>query len=372
MSLLVCALVLIGVGAMWSVPPQIVPVPVAQSSTILYYSSPAAVQTQSGVAIGYVDVSGGVRVSLVSKAGAVRSTLVHQFDGPNDHAAPAVWPGEGGVLVATARHSSDLFLYHFDGAAVRLVCRWEGRYSYPRFDDDGTGLRLYVRTERGTGEGSSGDLSFVTPNHRCGVPRSIFRSDNGDWIYAAPPSRGRVAWSVFNQLSRQHNGLWIDGHPTAYPIEPYDEVLAWSVGGEYLAVTRFSGAFECCNRGEETYDLLDSSRSVIWTGEGRSIYYPGGIVLSASGNEGLFPNKYSIVRRSLPDLERLPSCSLHTPSTYAQYVKGGNGSYVFVHMFGRTDQRDYRTSTVYLCPAGETVAYRALAPRPSEGRSTIQ
>jgi hypothetical protein len=128
----------------------------------------------------------------------------------------------------------------------------------------------------------------------------------------------------------------------------------WSVTQDYLSVVRYSG-IECCNVGEMVQELYQGSNRIYASEPMAAPFYPDGIVLSADGSEGLFPENGRIERRSVPSIKPLSTCEQQARNNVsAQYVHGGNGSYVWVS-FGRSiSGKSYDEAEVHLCLIGRS------------------
>jgi hypothetical protein len=272
---------------------------------------------------------------------------VHAFAEADDHSAPALWESHGQLLIATSQHSGDLFLYTIDNTGrPRLDCVWRGRFTYPRFAEIGGSVRIYVRTEERNG---TGDLSTIDIDSGCTKPVDAFLAPIGKWIYAPPP-QDRVVWSLYDPVSNKHGGAYIEGRlfdlsPTMMP-----ETLLWSEAGLFTSAVRFSHSFVCCGRGQESMELYYGEERVYASATMPSPYYPSGIVISEDEREGLFPTPRALSRRAIPSFRALSSCTTGTGfNTNPQYVRNGNGAYVWVNFPANYDERKFPDASVMLC-----------------------
>lgn len=345
-------LALVGIAvailAIFCLRPSPVSIAVAKGSAILYYNSPASVRAGNTFYIGYVDTKGTVTVAAMdSRSRQITRSVIHEYARPDDHAAPALWPTGTGILVATAFHSSDLFLYRLTGEKVELLCRWRGRFTYPRFDEVAGRLWLYVRYD----PDGAGSLAIIKSPEDCAAQEVVFAARRDDYFYATVPDGDRTAWSVYNQKSRKHTRGFINGEAVALASSPYDETLMWSLAGPYWATTRFQDSFACCNAGEMIAELYRGGRRIFATQPMPSPYYPTGIVLSRGADEGLFPiRNQRLERRRLPAPEQLPTCPQNADfNTRPQYVLNGGGAYVWMSYSGQIGERHYDTASIDLC-----------------------
>ncbi len=338
------------VAVWWSRPAVPVRVAVADGAAILYYNSPAAVQVANRIHVGYVRTSGVVEVASVDiDAGAVvRRVEIHDYGKPDDHAAPALWPDGEDILVATAFHSSDLFLYRVgrDGGAA-LVCHWPGMFSYPRFDAVDGEIRLYVRND----PDRAGNLALIRRPQDCTPEEVIYKTPQGTWLYATVPDGDRIAWSVWDREAGTHAGGFLDGEPVALAPSSYEETLMWSVAGDHMSATRFSDSFACCLVGEMVAELYRDGALAFSTPPMPSPYYPTGIVLSKAAQEAIVPTVgHGIERRDLATLAALPVCEQPAAvNARAQYVANGGGSHLWLEFAPPIAGRDYASATVSLC-----------------------
>lgn len=312
--------------------------------TLLYYNAPAAIQIGDTTAIGLIDNTGAIRVIKIEGSGAQTSIMVHQYDRPDDHGAPAIWAEGDKILLSTAWHSSDLFLYEIDGdGSVALLCSWQGKFSYPRFVERDGNLRLYVRIE----DGIAGHLGYTEITQDCTEPAVLYRAPDAHWIYAT--ADGDARWSIWDSVKGRHGELWAHGMRRGVPPTEYPEILAWSQAGPTItAVSFFKDAFKCCQTGDVEAQILDDGRP-IYTTKTAAPYYPTGIVLKNDGAEFLTPTLGQITRRSFPEFSDLPSCIADGINANGQYVHGGEGSYVFVNWTGPYGQNDFGNARVLLC-----------------------
>lgn len=358
-ALLTAACALVGLIAMWqggearsatvfvdmSPPAATVEAIDVAPGALLYYNAPAATQVGDAILVGLIDNTGAVRIVHVDRTDE-RSVLVHQYDSPDDHGAPAIWAIDGKIILATARHSSELFLYEIDAEnAVSLRCTWAGKYSYPRFIEEDGGLRLYVRIE----DGRAGHLGYTEISDECVEPAISYRAPEGKWIYAT--AGGKARWSFWDRKTNRHGGLWADGIAQKRPSADYPEMLAWShFGTGMTAISFFRDAFECCGRGE-VEAIIQERGQTIYSTVTDAPYYPTGIVISDDGQEFLTPLHSQITRRDLSDFSPLPSCSTAGHNSAGQYVHGGDGSYVYLNWSGNYNPNDFGNTRVLLCPS---------------------
>lgn len=338
-----CVLVLIGIGAMWLAPDEHYAAVVDEDATLLYYNSPAAVQTPMGIAIGYITATGSVEVTIL---GEDRLTLpVHDYGAPDDHAAPALWWDGERLLIATSFHGSDLFLYQMneEGQLSRL-CQWEGRYTYPRFFKANTGIELLVRLQV---EPKIGDLVSLKIGTTCGAPTTLAQANPGQILYAAAPVGETLLWSVYDFSIGRNNTVWIDGlsHELSENVG-YEPAVAWSANQDYFAVTRLST--QVGNQGAYIAEVYDGDQLVLRLPPYAARYYPSGIVLSDIG-QALLPNGDTIVRSNTETWTALTSCKTRRSASRGQFVEGGNGSYVYVETQGTYNPKGLLASRVMLC-----------------------
>lgn len=322
---------------------------VATGATILYYNSPAAVQVGQTTAVGYIDATGTVRVASFTQRGALRSDVkVHQYSSPDDHGAPALWVSAGGsLLVATAHHSSDLYLYRLSqNGDSYLICHWQGRFSYPRFDFVDGKLRLYIRIETE----NAGNFGFVLPDAGCSSPVTLAAAPAGHWIYAVVPKKGRTAWGLYDQVNDKRSGVWLDGEPFALAPSAEAEVLPWSLAADTVAISRFTAAYVCCGKGSLSLELYRGGKVITSIKGLINPHYPNGLVLAEDASEALFPtNDHGLRRRTIQPMRDLPSCAAPGFSFNAQYVTGGRGAYAFVNFAELYGYNTYGQAKVLLC-----------------------
>lgn len=323
---------------------------VAEGAAILYYNNPAAIQVHDRVHIGYVTATGLIEVASVDLDAKtiIRRIPIHDYGKPDDHAAPALWPEGEGILVATAFHSSGLFLYRINSEGVAaLACHWPGMFSYPRFAMAEDGLRLYVRSD----PDGAGSIALFKGPQSCSQEEILFRASTDEWLYSTVPDANRIAWSVWNRQTGKHTDAFIDGTEISLAPSPYDETLMWSLAGTYYAATRFRAAFECCMVGEMVAELYNGDALIFATPPMPSPYYPTGIVLSTTAQEALIPTpEHGIERRSLPDLTAMPTCEQSSPlNTRGQYILGGDGSYIWLEFTPPIAGREYEAGIIALC-----------------------
>lgn len=336
--------------AWWYTPRTPVKVAIADSAAILYYNSPAAVQAADKIHVGYIRSTGVVEVASVDMGteAVVRRVAVHDYGKPDDHAAPALWPDGDDILVATAFHSSDLFLYRIDrSGGTTLLCHWAGMFSYPRFDAVDGEVRLYVRND----PDKAGNLALIRRPQDCTPEEVIFKTPQGTWLYATVPDGDSVAWSVWNRETRKHTGSFLDGQPIPLASISYEETLMWSVAGDYVSATRFTEAFECCLVGEMVAEIYKNGVLLFSTPPVPSPYYPTGIVISKTASEAIFPAAgHKIERRKLPSLATLPGCEQSAQvNARGQYVLNDGGSHVWLEFTPPIAGRDYALATISLC-----------------------
>lgn len=305
-------------------------VTVAENASILYYNAPAAVQSGKEILVGYTTSTGSVEVARVDGGGRVIGrSPVHQYASADDHAAPALWiEASGDLLVATSHHSSSLFLYRLTSGRPELICKWEGSFTYPRFSQSDEGLRLLIRS----GPSGAGDLVAIGFVEACSPPATVIGAAPGNWIYATPP-QGALAWNIYRAEGGKHADIHLNGRPFPLSDKAFEQAMTWSVSPHHLSVVQFGGAYACCHLSEQIAELYAHDGSLVFQGAHETMpYYPNGISLAFNGDEGLFPVRgSSFERRSLPDLSVLASCpSAGANAINAQYVRGGNGAYVWV------------------------------------------
>ena len=268
---------------------------------------------------------------------------------PADHAALALWPAkDGSIYAATAFHGSDLFLYKINPLReAALICRWTGRFTYPRFDVVDGKVLLYIRTQHPRG----GDVSIIRNPEQCSEPQVLVRAKPNTFIYAAPPDGANLIWSIFDRNLNQTNSVIAIEKELQTRALDYPSTLAWSLAGPYWSVTQYKDGFECCKSGEMIAELYKGAHLVYASGPMPTAYYPRGITISREGSEGLFPTSdMKIERRTLEDQKILPSCSGASDiNTNPQYVVYGGGAYIFQSFHGHYDLRNIETSSVHLC-----------------------
>ena len=323
---------------------------VAEGAAILYYNSPAAVQTANAIHVGYVRANGVVEIASVDidDGTVTRRVAVHDYGKPDDHAAPALWQDGDDILVATAFHSSDLFLYRMSSnGAVALICHWPGMFTYPRFDTVDGEVRLYVRND----PDRTGNLALIRRPQECTPEEIVFTTRQGTWLYATVPDGDRIAYSVWDSKVKTHTLGFINGEPVPLAPSSYEETLMWSIAGDYVTATRFTGAFECCKVGKMVAELYKDENLIFSSAPMPSPYYPTGIVLSPSGAEGLFPTvNQRIERRDLATMDILATCEQTSEiNSRPQFIRGGGGSYVWMEYKPPIAGRDYVSATISLC-----------------------
>lgn len=320
---------------------------VKSGAALLYYNTPASVFFNGSIYIGYITNSGKVEVSMVAPAERhVTSIQVHDYGKPDDHAAPALWATDSGILVATSFHSSDLFLYRIANGTAEQICHWPGKYTYPRFDEVDGSLRLYVRYE----PARLGHLAVIEAPDRCNPAQILQAAQPEQWLYATPPDQGSVAWSIWDSRTKLHGQSFHDGQPIRLAPSDMKEALVWSISGPLRSVTRFSDAFTCCGSGTMISELYHGDRLIFSSAPMANPYYPTGTVISRRGDEAIFPTpNEQVQRQSLPSLEALPSCDVSRKyNSRAQYVRNGNGAYVWLE-FDEIDIRSFPQASVVLC-----------------------
>lgn len=322
---------------------------VSDQAALLYYNSPAAIYDSGKVHIGYIRQDGIVEVAAVNvSTGSIHKTFIHDYGAPDDHAAPALALNENGLLVATAFHSSSMFLYEITHAGDRVLrCGWSGRYSYPRFDREENQLFLYAREEDGAG----GNLvKTAIDGETCLGFDVIAHAQRGIWLYASPPVAGQVVWSEYEQSRNIHSRAFLNSKSIDYEASDLPETLAWSTTGDLVALTHFAGAFECCASGSMITELYENEQLIYRSGSLHPPYYPDGIVINKSGREGFFPSTdYTFERRSIRLQNRLPGCRQDNGiNARPQFIENGFG-YVWTEFNMPYSGTNLLNSRVMLC-----------------------
>lgn len=277
MSASVLTLVIMG-AALWAA--VLRPSLTIGEGALLFYNGPVGMIRGDETIIGHVNPEGEVVVTVVGSGEMRRSSVVHRYDGPDDHAAPALIEGvDGNLIVATSFHSSELYVYRLDPEtlAPALICKLDGRFTYPRLARTTGGLRLLVRQEMSTDtppEEQRGHLAIIdVSSAECSEPRIVIGARANEWIYATQPLNigGSlwVAWSIYDARAQRHTGVYAtkieDKHATApltlvAPQASGPETMAWSIGfsGRTVAVSyvNFEDAFVCCWQGKQSVHIV--------------------------------------------------------------------------------------------------------------------
>lgn len=342
-SAALCALILAGILMMWVVRPDPYASVIAEDAALLYYNSPAAVQTPFGIAVGYITSAGAVDVTLLGDQS--KTITVHQYDRTDDHAAPALWWNENRLFVATAFHGSELFLYAVDLMGdARLVCRWPGRYTYPRFAQDAQGLKLLARNQR---EPRIGDLVSFSISGSCARQEVLAQAQENQILYAAAPVDENILWSIYDLGDRRHETIWLNGVEQHLPTDDiHDQTLAWSSVGDLVSISRFSANFGL--PGAYKAEVYKAGNLVLALPATPTRYYPSGIVLSDQGS-ALAPKGESLVKIDVQTMDALPSCATRRIASRGQFVVGGDGAYVFVEHRGSYHPKKLWGARVVLC-----------------------
>lgn len=261
------------------------PLILSESAAILHYNAPAAVSDGETVFAGWIGGDGGVEIARIDRHQLTAKAAVHKYDGPDDHAAPALALKDDRLIVATSHHITDLFVYSVDRntLAQELLCHVPGRFTYPRLLSSPEGhLLLFIREQTD----KAGHLSKITIDAGCTKPEVVITANEREYIYAAPPgyfdSKVWLAWSVYSELTKRHDGVYatVLGSEQVFTIrapkgDGYPEVLASAIGKEGISYVRFSGDMACCDNGAMGITLADlSGRVITETLPSRIPYYP--------------------------------------------------------------------------------------------------
>jgi len=179
--------------------------PVSFNGNFLFYNAPAAqrIPGTSTEYVSYVNRWGAVMVTeLIVKNNRTRiitEEIVHEYTNSinydrgyaDDHAAPALLfdTSENRLLVATAYHGSDLFLYEKKlglNESFRLVQHIPGRYTYPRFIEYRGKTYLFLRNQS-PGK-LLGHLVVRSSLDNFTAEQVVIPSDEGHVIYASVPA----------------------------------------------------------------------------------------------------------------------------------------------------------------------------------------
>lgn len=321
---------------------------VASGAALLYYNTPAAIRDGERVYVGYITSTGSVEVAEMDVGSRdLKRRRIHDYGKADDHAAPGLWSTDEGLLIATAFHGSDLFLYRLDRAGrVSLLCEWQGNYTYPRFYEVDGQIHLYVRMV----DEEAGSLAQIERPQHCEKAEMVAQAEKGKYLYATSPDTHRTAWTVYDAATNKYGGTFVEGKEITLSASHLSETLAWSVAGPAVSVTRFEKAFECCGTGNMIAELYVDGTKTYESDTMKTAFYPAGIILSKEAPEGIFPMGRTFERRALSNMAVLAGCPLGTGyNSNPQYVRNGGGSYVWMEFEAPLSGKKFGSANISLC-----------------------
>lgn len=356
---------------------------IAEDGVILHYNSPAAIKTEFGITFGWQSQDGSILVATSDGIGVPKPETVHRFDSPDDHAAPAIirmpkGKHAGQFFLATAHHSSDLYIYRSNEkrpSGFIRSCAIKGRYTYPRFVTAGGKTLLFVRTEFEESSkpteyrGALGVLDVTKDD--CSIPKVVAFPEFREFIYAVTPvadgNAVNLAWTIYDGHNRAHTLSYTGEYdpianklvtaPMAIPKD-MGEAVVWSVAssGDTVAVSHFADIFKPMSgqvnsalyRPGERY-----SRPISDMAHGIGPYYQFGKVLHPVKREFL----EAVTTKETTDLKRhsyglgwpwIKSCSTKGHALSPQYVSGST-SYVFIETEEEYKSKEPFKTRLVLC-----------------------
>lgn len=172
---------------------------IAENGNLLYYNSPMSVYYNNKIYIGYLENSGKIYVKRYNMDMKFEKTyLVHNYavithknntdKTSDDHAAPALIVDENNELIlATAYHGTDLFLYKLKNDQFKLFKQINGRFTYPNFIKHDNKTLLFVRHQNPWGKPYICDLVVLTSQNLFSSARDVITSNLEECVYASRP-----------------------------------------------------------------------------------------------------------------------------------------------------------------------------------------
>lgn len=239
-------------------------VPLTDNGAIMYYNTPAAVFDRKSIFAGWVSGTGEIVIAKVINRRLVKKSTLYAYESPDDHAAPALALDGSRLLVATAKHSSDLRVFSVEKSSLdsNEICHVPGSYSYPRFVSVRGQTYLFLRSDP---DGSGNFVVIRVTKAGCSQPETLLSADKPDWLYVTAPHLAKdgsiwFAWSIYNQATQRHEGVFAarfdhNFKKTEYTVEKRSsngpQQLAWSIDKNAVRYVHFDGSMECCGVGNQ-------------------------------------------------------------------------------------------------------------------------
>lgn len=318
---------------------------VSENSALLYYNAPAAIRIDDKIFVGVTTSSGDVQIITIADRKVEQAATIHTHPSPDDHAAPALWQYGDNIMIATAHHTSDMFVYSMSkNGSIKLLCQLVGSYSYPRYDKVGDEIRLYSRRQTA----DRGEFGYFLPLDDCSEFLPIQTPDAGQWIYATPPRDGHYAFSIYDAKAVKHTSTSF-GNLSILPDAQFPESIAWSSAQGIFSLTKFADGFTCCNVGQYSIEVYKNRKLVFSTQQYSIPYYPGGATLNKSGTDILMSGRNDIERFDTEQFQKINSCQTDERSAFAQHVEGDDSAYVFVDIGDFYNPKDVTGAVVKVC-----------------------
>ncbi len=175
---------------------------VTKNGNLLFYNSPSAIVVNNYFYIAYISNNGEVHVKKYLKTGSMVSFIqdytVHKYTAQinkkhgktaDDHSAPAIIYDDKNkrILLATAYHGTNLYLYEFDLKNNKWCAPkiFEGKYTYPRFMSWNHDIYILYRSQHAITH--SGDLVVRSSLDSFDKENTIVKAQNETVIYASSP-----------------------------------------------------------------------------------------------------------------------------------------------------------------------------------------
>ncbi len=174
---------------------------ITNNGNLLFYNSPSAIQVKNNIYISYVTNNGKIIVKkylkFLNKTIFIQEYLVHDYTksinhkigNADDHSAPAIIYDDKNkrILLATAYHGTNLYLYEFDLKNNKWCAPkiFEGKYTYPRFMSWNHDIYILYRSQHAITH--SGDLVVRSSLDSFDKENTIVKAQNETVIYASSP-----------------------------------------------------------------------------------------------------------------------------------------------------------------------------------------
>jgi len=175
---------------------------ISTNGNFLFYNSPIAAKTKGYTYLAFVDNMGGVYVNKyyknISKI-PLKTYKVHDYKNvinkkigsADDHSAPAIIndPFTKKVLLSTAYHGTDLFVYQYNSnkESFSLKKTLSGNFTYPRFITTSKETFLFARKMYKKGKKWIGSLVAYRSSDDFNAETLILDTYPGSVIYASRP-----------------------------------------------------------------------------------------------------------------------------------------------------------------------------------------